>query len=63
MDYEQLRGRFYSKAVLAPGGFFSIVHQGLIKDEVEFASFIDMISIWKILKSLPLNFLNAVIPL
>ena len=46
-----------------PPGFFPIVHQGWIKEEVDFASFTDMISIWKILKSLPLNFLNAVMPL
>ena len=43
VDYEQLKWRLYSKAVLSPW-IFVIVHQGL-KEEVEFASFTDMISI------------------
>ena len=41
-------------------GFLIIVLLGLIKEDVEFASFADATSIWKFLKKLPLSILKAV---
>ena len=48
---------FYSSIV--PQDLFSILHQGLIKEEMESASFTDVISIWNTLKSLPLIFFKC----
>ena len=42
-----------------PLGFHFYSAPRVKKEQVEFASFTDMISIWKVLKSLPLIFMSA----